>query len=77
MPAFDAFAAYGGLGSNTGIDWQAASSEGWSLQLSPYDTGKPSKKAASNLASFELKPLGKAGEFDSLGRELLGKKQDR
>jgi len=77
MPALDAFAAYGGAGTHAGIDWQADSSEGWSLQLSPYDTGKSSKKSASNLAGFEVKLLGKANEFDSLGRELLGKKQDR
>jgi hypothetical protein len=76
-PAFDAFTDFGGAGTNAGIDWLAGSSEGWSLQLSPYDTGKPSKKTASNLASFEVKLLGKANEFDSLGRELLGKKQDR
>jgi hypothetical protein len=75
MPAFHAFAGSGG--ADAGIDWQSGSSEGWSLQLSPYDTGKSSKKTTSNLASFEVKLLGKANEFDSLGRELLGKKQDR
>jgi Ca2+-binding RTX toxin-like protein len=75
MPAFYAFAGSGG--ADAGIDWQSGSSEGWSLQLSPYDTGKSSKKTTSNLASFEVKLLGNANEFDSLGRELLGKKQDR
>jgi len=78
LPGFDTYAGDGGIGAAPKIDWQADSSGGWSVTLSPYDTGKPAKNG-SNIAPFDLNLLAKQGqdkrgaEFDSLGRALLGK----
>jgi hypothetical protein len=77
-PAFDAYADWGGVGASAGIDWQAESKGGWEVKLSPYDTGKPAR-GTSNITPFEVDLLAKygaakqGGEFDSMGRELLGK----
>ncbi len=82
-PAFDRYAGYAGPAIYTGIDWQANASEDWDIKLSPYDTGKPAAKSASNLAPFNFELLakqsaGKQGaEFDSMGRALLGKDEGR
>ena len=71
-------AGYGGVGAVRTIDWQTAGSDGWQVTLSPYDTGKP-PKGASSIAPFDVNLLAKQGkdkqdaEFDSMGRELLGK----
>jgi len=67
-----------GVDVGAGIDWQAESEGGWEVKLSPYDTGKAAK-GASNIAPFEADLLAKysaaeqGGEFDRMGRELLGK----
>jgi len=75
-PAFDTYAGDGGIGAFAGIDWKSGSAGGWEVKLSPYDTGKPAK-GASSIAPFDLNLLAKPGDFDSMGRSLLGKDKTR
>jgi hypothetical protein len=53
------------------IDWQAPLGADWSTPLSSYDSLKGKKAAKANFADFA--PVKPAAQFDSLGRELLGK----
>jgi hypothetical protein len=81
VPEFDLGAGYSG--PNAAVDWQASSSDGWSVKLSPYASDKPAKGASPNFADFLVKLLSKdRGEtqsagYDSLGRALLGKDKGR
>jgi hypothetical protein len=81
VPGFDIGAGYGG--ANAAVDWQASSSDGWNVKLSPYDSDKPAKNASPNFAGFLVKLFNKdrgeaqAAGYDSLGRALLGKDKGR
>jgi hypothetical protein len=65
------------FGPSIAIDWQAGSSDGWGVKLSPYAPDKPAKSAAANFTGFKVQLLDKPKPFDSLGRALLGKDQGR
>ena len=65
------------FGPSIAIDWQAGSSDGWAVKLSPYAPDKPAKSAAANFTGFKVQLLDKPKPFDSLGRALLGKDQGR
>ncbi len=54
------------------VDWQVPLSEAaWSVPLSFYEPVKAKKAAGGNFADFA--PVKPAAEFDSMGRDLLGK----
>ncbi|MGA8049240.1 MAG: calcium-binding protein [Burkholderiales bacterium] len=78
-PAFDTYAGYGNMGVDAPIDWQASTSGGWEVKLSPYDTGRPAKNGSPNLTGFDVKLLDKEqgrtqpADFDGMGKTLLGK----
>jgi len=65
------------FGSSFAIDWQAGSSDGWAVKLSPYAPDKPAKSAAANFTGFKVQLLDKPKPFDGLGRALLGKDRGR
>jgi hypothetical protein len=53
------------------VDWQTPLNEAWSQPLSFYEPVKVKKGAAGNFADFG--PVKPQGQFDAMGRELLGK----
>jgi len=81
LPSFDL--GSGPSNGNGGIDWQANSSDGWKVKLSPYASDKPAKSVSPNFAGFLVNLFNKdRGEaqsagYDSLGRALLGKDKGR
>jgi hypothetical protein len=72
-PFSGAFEVAGGAGTDAAIDWHAGLGDGWNSALSPYESGKPSKKPASDLAEFKLTLPAKPKGFDRLGGTLLGR----